>query len=331
MEKILIRSGRADTLSRARPRIRNESGGAIRVAARFTYEAELLARLSHPAIVTIHDFGKVEGLYFLVMEFIDGVNLRDVIRDEKIAPREALAIVPTICEALQFAHDQGIVHRDIKPENILLDKKGCVKIADFGIATLDEMPSSNTGTPQYMAPEQEDKSPAADHCADIYALGVVFYEILTGERPQAELIAPSRKVDVDIRLDEIVLRALEKEPEKRYQTADEFRTVVETIADRAQATSPATPTSPSASHPSEQAAPVSPAPAPKSGNYKFFLGGYAIGLLAQPKSSQTQNSIYLLMGIRHEEGDAGKGRVIESDDLAADKALSDVLEEYRER
>ena len=201
-----------------------------RFAERFAREAELLAQLSHPHIVTIHDFGEADGLFYLVMEFVDGVNLRDLLRDGKLEPKQALAIVPPICEALQYAHDKGIVHRDIKPENLLLDRKGRVKIADFGIAALVGAGGEVAGTPPYMAPEQAAQSSVVDHRADIYALGVVLYEMLTGERPNKEFVAPSQKVHIDVRLDEIVLRALEKTPELRYQTAGEFRTVVETMA-----------------------------------------------------------------------------------------------------
>ena len=104
---------------------------------RFAREAKALAKLNHPGIVTIHEFGQTSSsplLYFILMEFVDGVNLAQLMRNGRISPREALAIVPQICDALQFAHDQGIVHRDIKPENILLDRLGRVKVADFGIA-----------------------------------------------------------------------------------------------------------------------------------------------------------------------------------------------------
>ena len=213
-----------------------ERVGEAKFSERFAIEAATLAKLSHPNIVTVHDFGIADSqpsthdsqpLYYIVMEYVDGVNLRDLLREGKLEPQQALAIVPPICDALQYAHDKGIVHRDIKPENLLLDKDGRLKIADFGIASLMGAAGEVAGTPPYMAPEQNGAK--TDHRADIYALGVVLYEMLTGERPGKELIAPSRKVQIDVRLDEMVLRALEKEPERRYQTAGEFRTVVETI------------------------------------------------------------------------------------------------------
>src|SRR3954469_5170554 len=103
---------------------------------RFNREARALARLNHPNIVSVHEFGQVGGLPYFLMELVDGLNLRQLERAGKLSPREALQIVPQICAALQFAHDEGVVHRDIKPENILVDKKGRVKIADFGIAKI---------------------------------------------------------------------------------------------------------------------------------------------------------------------------------------------------
>jgi len=239
---------------------------------RFTREARALARLSHPNIVAVYDFGRTsplpspsgrgaggegaggEGiereapLFYFIMEYVDGVNLRQAIRSGGVSPKEALAIVPQICEALQFAHDEGIVHRDIKPENILVDKKGRVKIADFGLAKLlGRAPGdvSLTGTQQvmgtlrYMAPEQIEGTKAVDHRADIYSLGVVFYELLTGELPIGRFAPPSKKVQLDVRLDEVVLRALEKEPEQRYQHVSEVKTEVEAI--RSTALRPAAP------------------------------------------------------------------------------------------
>ncbi len=105
-------------------------------AERFSREAKVLAEVNHPHIVTVHDFGQAGEFYFLLMEFVDGVSLRQAMRAGRFTPEQALAIVPPICEALQFAHEHGIVHRDIKPENLLLDKEGRVKIADFGIARM---------------------------------------------------------------------------------------------------------------------------------------------------------------------------------------------------
>jgi len=208
-------------------------------ADRFTREARALARLNHPHIVAVHDFGQCGGFHYFIMEYVDGTNLRQVESAGGLSPRQALAIIPQICEALQFAHDKGIVHRDIKPENILLDREGRVKIADFGLAKLlggDKRDLTLTaegqvmGTPHYMAPEQVEHPQEVDHRADIYSLGVVFYEMLTGELPLGKFSPPSQKVQIDVRLDEVVLRALEKEPERRYQHASQVKTEVETIA-----------------------------------------------------------------------------------------------------
>ncbi len=248
-------------------------------AERFAREAKALAKLNHPGIVTLYEFGRAElplgqaaqqhrptgQTYFFLMEFVDGVNLRQLLHAGRVSAREALAIVPQICDALQFAHDQGIVHRDIKPENILLDRRGRVKVADFGLAKIvvgqasrlsgevsenlgalglvneqpdrrDACPTSVTdagkimGTPHYMSPEQIQAPGEVDHRADIYALGVVFYQMLTGELPGKKIEPPSKKVLVDVRLDEVVLRALEQKPELRYQQASVLKTKVETIA-----------------------------------------------------------------------------------------------------
>ncbi|MEO5714252.1 MAG: DUF4019 domain-containing protein [Luteolibacter sp.] len=235
-------------------------------SARFAREAKALAKLNHPGIVTLYEFGSTSShqpstpdhqLFYFLMEFVDGVNLGQLMHAGRISPREALAIVPQICDALQFAHDQGIVHRDIKPENILLDRLGRVKVADFGIAKLSSFvvpPSGGLhedvdrlkaglhtdplltevgkvmGTPQYMAPEQIEHPEDVDHRADIYALGVVFYQMLTGELPGKDLQAPSRRVKIDVRLDEIVMHALEKSPELRFQNASLFKTQVEIVA-----------------------------------------------------------------------------------------------------
>jgi serine/threonine protein kinase len=209
--------------------------------ARFTREARALAKLNHPNIVNVHDFGETGGLYYIVMEYVDGANLRQLLEARKLTSAEALAIVPKICDALEYAHEEGLVHRDIKPENLLIDKKGRVKIADFGLAKLlrrEPLDMTLTlsgmalGTLRYMAPEQMDKPETVDHRADLYSLGVVIYEMLTGETPVGRFELPSQKAQVDVRLDQIVLHALEKEPARRYQHASEVRDDVEKVTSK---------------------------------------------------------------------------------------------------
>jgi predicted Ser/Thr protein kinase len=209
---------------------------------RFSREARTMARLCHPHIVWLLEFGECQRMPYLVMEYVEGTNLRQAMRGARLQPREALAIVPQICEALAYAHDAGVIHRDIKPENILLDRKGSVKIADFGLAKLVSpgTPGSSItgsqqalGTPHYMAPEQLEHPQRVDKRADIYALGVVFYEMLTGELPLGRFAPPSSKAAVDVRLDEVIHKALEKEPERRYQSAVEVQSDVAEISSEA--------------------------------------------------------------------------------------------------
>lgn len=149
---------------------------------RFLREARALAGLKHEHILTVHDFGERDGLYYLLTEFVEGMNLRELMAMGELSPNEALWITPQICESLQFAHDHGVVHRDVKPENLLIDRDGEVRIADFGLARLvgDQAggpaltrSTQVLGTPHYMAPEQWRDIQNVDHRADIYAVGVV--------------------------------------------------------------------------------------------------------------------------------------------------------------
>ncbi len=229
--------------------IRPESAGDPSFAERFNREARTLARLNHPNIVAVYDFGDVtlvgddggqRTLYYFLMEYVDGANLRQLLRAGELHAGRALNIVSQICDALQFAHDEGIVHRDIKPENILVDMRGRVKIADFGLAKLlsDEVADYTLtgshqvmGTPRYMAPEQMEGAHAVDHRADIYSLGVVFYEMLTGELPLGRFDPPSKRAAVGEQWDQVVLRALEKEPQRRYQNASEVKSDVEKMSE----------------------------------------------------------------------------------------------------
>ena len=205
---------------------------------RFRREAQTMARLNHPHIVTIYEFGQSQDLFYLVMEYVEGTTLRHLIQSKELNPPEAIALVPEICDALQFAHDQGIVHRDIKPENILVDRQGHARIADFGLAKLLDHSSEARnltrtgqvmGTPHYMAPEQVEQPWEVDHRADIYSLGVVLYEMLTGHLPMGKFEVPSQQIKVDVRLDEVVLRALEKSPDQRYQLASQVATDVKSL------------------------------------------------------------------------------------------------------
>lgn len=215
-----------------------------RFSLRFAREARTLAKLNHPSIVSVHEFGNVADTFYFLMEYVEGPTLREVVSAGTLAPAEALVIVPHLCDALQYAHDNGVIHRDIKPENILLATDGSVKVVDFGLSRILGGPSQSTnltrthqvmGTPRYMAPEQFEATHNVDHRADIYSLGVVFYELLTGELPVGRFAVPSRKVAIDVRLDEVVLRTLQREPKLRYQSASAIKSDLESINESSEA------------------------------------------------------------------------------------------------
>ena len=209
--------------------------------ARFLQEARAAARISHPAVITIHEMGREGDVAFMAMELLEGVDLRELIRDASLAPSQALTIAATVAEGLACAHEQGIVHRDVKPGNIMVLPDGRVKIMDFGIArplepTVKTQTGLLLGSPQYMSPEQIVGQPF-DHRADIFSLGLVLYEMLTGSRPFAgedlgELTfkvanmaatPPSHIVrSLPQVVDFIVARALKKKPDERYGAAAEL-------------------------------------------------------------------------------------------------------------
>ena len=200
---------------------------------RFRREASALAQLDHANIVKLFDYGQRESFAYFVMEFVDGVDLSRKIAAGPTSLDEALHIVDQLCDALQHSHERGVVHRDVKPANILMTGDGRVKVADFGLARLVCPEAGDLGltrshaalgTPRYMAPEQLAGASGTDHRVDVYALGVVLYELLTGQIPAGHFDPPSEKVPtLNPRIDEVVLRALSAEPNRRFSTALEVK------------------------------------------------------------------------------------------------------------
>lgn len=211
--------------------------------ARFEKEGAALAALSHPNIVSIVDKGKCTATYYLVMEYVDGPSMREVMRSPLLDSASALRMMFEVCRAIDYAHNRGIIHRDLKPENILFDEQagGIAKVTDFGLAGFvdDAAVSSHLnmtethvsmGTLSYMAPEQRVDAKSADHRADIYSLGVILYELLVGEVPIGNFDPPSqRKPSLDRRLDGIVARCLKPVPQDRYQKVSELMAELEPL------------------------------------------------------------------------------------------------------
>jgi serine/threonine protein kinase len=209
-----------------------ESSADEPMVERFRREARTLARLKHPGIVSLHEAGvTTEGHFFFVMEYVKGRPLSELIHAGRLSTTQVIEIVREVCDALAYAHEQGVVHRDIKPSNILIDDQGHAHVADFGLARADSTTGGMTlsqtgafmGTPEYAAPEQAKDATRVDHRADIYSLGVLLYEMLTGELPRGIFQPPSSKAGADQRFDKVVHRALQERPEDRYQQASELK------------------------------------------------------------------------------------------------------------
>jgi eukaryotic-like serine/threonine-protein kinase len=196
--------------------------------ALFNRESLIIAQLNHPNIIHVIDRGVTSEMApYFVMEFIEGKELKLFIKKKALKFNQKIDILVQICKGLAYAHKNGVVHRDIKPQNILIDKEGTARILDFGIASVaDAGGMSNTvmGTPAYMAPEQKDSPDEVTFLADIYALGVVMYELMTGSLPQAELKLPSSvESSAPKDLDDLIIRCLSKDPYKRPSSVDEIR------------------------------------------------------------------------------------------------------------
>ncbi len=208
--------------------------GEADLERRLEREARALALLEHPNIVAVHDLARHDGRSYLVMEYVDGQPLSALL---PLPPERAVEVALQVCEALAYAHGRGIVHRDVKPENVLVDGAGRVKVSDFGIARLLGAGDADwavtsaegvVGTPPYLAPEALAGAPP-DPRLDVYALGVLLYEMVTGERPVGDFAALAPP------LDRIVRRALAPRPERRYQGVEEMRHDLEAARGRAAA------------------------------------------------------------------------------------------------
>ena len=248
--------------------------------ARFRKEARAVANLSHPNVVSVYDWGEEDGTYFMVMELVRGRSLRDIIQAEgKLLPRRATEIAAEIAKALDAAHRSGVIHRDIKPGNVLLTTDGTVKVTDFGVARARDASEGLTkvgsviGTATYFSPEQASGDPA-DERSDIYSLGVVLYEMLVGRPPfrgesavsvayqhvTAEVVPPSRlNTDVSLELENVVMRALDKDPDRRYETAaDIHHDLLVLLQGRPSPVSPAPVASPGRANPAQDLPPPPP-------------------------------------------------------------------------
>jgi serine/threonine protein kinase len=218
--------------------MRRDIGKDYDFETRFEREAQSMAKLNHPNIVSVIDFGEAGPDYlYIVMELIDGVDLMELIRSGQMTQEVALSLLPQVCDALQFAHEHGIIHRDIKPSNIMLTLDGRVKIADFGLAKRYDaessfltQPGTGMGTPDYAAPEQFDPNSPIDHRADIYALGVMIYQMVTGLLPRGSWKPPSERSPVSSQWDKIISRAMQSDPADRYQQALDVKTDVSSIS-----------------------------------------------------------------------------------------------------
>lgn len=200
---------------------------------RFRREARTLANLTHPRIVAVYDSGESGGFFFIAMEYVGGGSLKELMARGRLPPARVLEIADELCDALTAAHAAHVTHRDIKPSNVLLDDTGHVKLCDFGLSksrrtdtaelTLTS-PSLRMGTPNYVAPEQWEDTATADHRADIYSLGVVLYEMLTGQKPIGAYPSAAEKAGLSRRVDTVLARALQPDPTERFQTIAELRT-----------------------------------------------------------------------------------------------------------
>ena len=228
------------------PETLGEEDEGLNFTERFKLEAKSMANLDHPGIISVYEFGQTsEGQLFFVMEFIDGMDIHQYLQHHggRLPPESAIAITAHVLDALDYAHSEGIIHRDIKPANVMIKSDGRVKVADFGLVKRltggDEgaesipaltMTNMAIGTPDFVAPESLESDRTVDHRADLYAVGVMLYQMLTGALPRGNFRPPSGRVEgLDPRLDDVVSKAMESDPDHRYANAIEFRSAIDQI------------------------------------------------------------------------------------------------------
>jgi serine/threonine-protein kinase len=287
----LVYDGRDPTLDR-RVAIKTiltrnlDEATAKHYAMRFQREVRAVARLNHPNIVQVYDFGQEGDLAFIVMEYIEGKELKDAFdKKELFDLGTSFRLMSELLGALDFAHEAGVIHRDIKPANVMVDGKGHAKLTDFGVARVED-PDAATGeatragavigTPSYMSPEQI-QGQTIDRRTDIFSAGIVFYQLLTGQKPfegtqwalakkiiQDDPVWPSQLMQIPPTIDRVVARALAKAPEARYQRASEFAADLKRILEGNE---------PQATMPAPAKPPAAPAPAGPSAAEKEFWDG----------------------------------------------------------
>lgn len=250
---------------------------------RFNTEARAMARMAHPHIVAVFDFGQTtEGHLYLAMEYVEGSDLHWRTRAGEITPERARSVIAQLCEALQYAHEHGVIHRDIKPANILITPDWQVKVVDFGLARdlLAQAPAdvSEYGTPDYTAPERFIVGAPVDHRADIYSLGVVIHEILTGKTPRAA--GTSAGLGLPEGFAGVLSKCLMHDPARRYQKASDVRAALLAAATASAQKKAVAPVNPPTAGPRRYPAPVSP-PVTANNSSPAWLGtlGWALACL----------------------------------------------------
>ncbi|MEI6043080.1 MAG: Stk1 family PASTA domain-containing Ser/Thr kinase [Chloroflexota bacterium] len=310
---------------------------------RFKREAQSAASLSHPNIVNVYDVGQDNELYYIVMEYIEGTNLKEkIIQEAPLPTAQALEIAAQISDAIHYSHTNNLIHRDIKPQNVLMDRNGRVKVADFGIAKSQTdanltQTGVTLGTVHYFSPEQAQGKPALPQ-SDIYSIGVVLYEMLTGripfesDNPIALAIKhieepppPLRRFNPNIppELEQIVLRAMNKNPNQRYRDAAAFAQVLRNFQSQASESTMAVPRTPP---PTPAAPPPVNPPRPRQSQTPYREEGYPA---PKPSPNYTDDDAY--NAPRSREGQPNIASVSTQQNDYRNSAAPPLADDYEER